>query len=231
MMRTSPIHPLTHARSLLPVFALFLLLSAGASLAAENNFDAALLEIQHRWAVANYSTEGKAQKTAFEALLEDARALAKTHPERAEALVWHGIVASTYAGVKGPFGAMSLAKEAREALTRAEQMDSSVLDGSVYTSLGTLYYKVPGGLIGFGDKELADTYLKKALQANPDGIDPNYFYGEFLFEQKDYAAARAALLRAQQAPARVDRPLADEGRRKEIAALLQRVNAKMDRQG
>ena len=231
MMRISPIHPLTLARSLFPVFALVMLFAAGASVAADSNFDQALLDIQHRWAVANYSTEGKAQKKAFEALMEDARALAETHPDRAEALVWQGIVASTYAGVKGPFGAMSLAKEARDALTRAEQMDPSVLDGSVYTSLGTLYYKVPGGLIGFGDKNLADTYLKKALQANPEGIDPNYFYGEFLYEQEEYAAARDALLRAQQAPARANRPLADEGRRKEIAVLLQRVNAKMDRQG
>ena len=231
MMRNSPVHQLTLARGLLPVFALMLLLTAAASMAADTSFNEALLDIQHRWAVANYSTEGKAQKKAFATLLDDARALVECHPDRAEALVWQGIVASTYAGVKGPFGAMSLAKEARDVLTRAEQMDPSVLDGSVYTSLGTLYYKVPGGIIGFGDTELASAYLKKALATNPEGIDPNYFYGEFLFEQKEYAAARDALLRAQQAPARVDRPLADEGRRKEISALLQRVNEKMDRQG
>ena len=140
---------------------------------------------------------------------------------------WHGIVASTYAGVKGPFGALSLAKEARDALLAAEALDPSVLDGSVYTSLGTLYYKVPGGLIGFGDKALAEDYLKKALSANPDGIDPNYFYGEFLFEEDNYNAARDALLKAKQAPKRPDRPLADEGRQAEIEALLARVNAKL----
>lgn len=229
-MRISHVLRPAVARSLLPSLAM-LLLAAGACVADDTSFDQSLLDVQHRWAIANYSTDGKEQKKAFDALLQDARALAENHPDRAEALVWQGIVASTYAGVKGPFGAMSLANEARDALTRAEQMDPSVLDGSVYTSLGTLYYKVPGGLIGFGDKDLADTYLKKALQANPEGIDPNYFYGEFLFEQKDYAAARDALLRAQQAPARADRPLADEGRRKEIAALLQRVNAKIARQG
>ena len=89
-MRISPIHPLTLARSLFPVFALVLLFAAGASVAADSNFDQALLDIQHRWAIANYSTEGKAQKKAFEALLEDARALAATHSDRAEALVWQG---------------------------------------------------------------------------------------------------------------------------------------------
>ena len=200
-----------------------------ATTASADTFENTLLDIQHRWAEANYHESGKAQKDAFEALLEDARAFAEANPQRAEAMVWHGIVASTYAGVKGPFGALSLAKEARDALHAAEALDPAVLDGSVYTSLGTLYSKVPGGMIGFGDKNLARDYLKKAIAANPDGIDPNYFYAEFLFEEDDYAAARDALLKAQRAPKRPDRPLADEGRKAEIEALLARVNAKLGR--
>jgi Tfp pilus assembly protein PilF len=124
---------------------------------------------------------------------------------------------------------MSLAKEAREVLMQAEALDPTVLDGSVYTSLGTLYFKVPGGLIGFGDKDLARKYLEKALQQNPDGIDPNYFYGEFLLEQKEYDAARTALRKAKNAPQRPDRPLADEGRQQEIDALLEQVNRKLGR--
>jgi tetratricopeptide (TPR) repeat protein len=186
-----------------------------------------LLDIQHRWAHANYETSGKEQRKVFETLLADARRFSDSHPDRAEALVWHGIVASTYAGVKGPFGAMSLAKEAREKLLAAEALDPDTLDGSVYTSLGTLYYKVPGGLIGFGDKALAQEYLEKALRANPDGIDPNYFYADYLYGQKRYAAAREALLKAQRAPDRPDRELADEGRRREIADLLTQVDRKL----
>jgi tetratricopeptide (TPR) repeat protein len=206
--------------------------SAGtAASAAETAFDEALLSIQHRWAEANYAQEGKAQKEAFASLLDDARELAERNGDRAEALVWQGIVASSYAGVKGPFGAMSLAKEARDALLAAERIDPDALDGSVYTSLGVLYSKVPGGLIGFGDRDIARDYLEKALAANPEGIDPNYFYGEFLFEEKDYAAAREALLKARQAPARSDRPLADEGRRSEISALLARVENELQHSG
>ena len=201
-----------------------------ASLAAKaDEFSDTLQDIQHRWASANYEETGSAQKQAFEALLEDARNFAVTNPGRPEALVWQGIVASTYAGVKGPLGAMSLAKEAREVLMEAEALDPTVLDGSVYTSLGTLYFKVPGGFIGFGDKDLAREYLEKALQQNPDGIDPNYFYGEFLLEQKEYDAARTALLKAKNAPRRPDRPLADEGRQQEIDALLEQVNRKLGR--
>lgn len=191
------------------------------------SFNDALLDVQHRWAQANYRETGRAQKQAFQDLLGDARALAEQNPSRAEALVWQGIVASTYAGVKGPFGAMSLANEAREALLAAEALDPDVLDGSVYTSLGTLYSKVPGGFIGFGDDDVALGYLTRALELNPTGIDPNFFYAEFLFEHEDFEAAREALLRAQDAPHRSNRPLADEGRQLEVAVLLEQVNRQL----
>lgn len=202
-----------------------------APVRADGNFDAELADIQHAWAKANYSLTGRAQKGAFDALLVDARALAAAYPRRAEALIWQGIVASSYAGVKGPFGAMSLAKEAKQSLEQAAELNAEALQGSAYTSLGVLYYKVPGGLIGFGDKELARQYLEKALAMNPDGIDPNYFYGEFLFEQEEYEAARAALEHAKEAAPRADRPLADAGRKKEINALLKQVSDKLARNG
>jgi len=228
MMHSTNTRALRGNHFLIALLAFFLLASA-AALADDAAFDSQLLDIQHRWAQANYNETGKAQKKAFEALLDDARAFAQGNPGRAEPLVWQGIVASTYAGVKGPFGAMSLANEARDALLAAEKLDPQVLDGSVYTSLGTLYAKVPGGFIGFGDKDLARQYLEKAVSANPTGIDPNYFYGEFLFEQEDYSAARDALLKAKSAPSRATRPLADEGRRKEISALLQKIDNKTGR--
>ena len=87
--------------------------------------------------------------------------------------------------------------------------------------------KVPGFPLGFGDDDKARTLLKQALELNPGGIDPNYFYGEFLLEQKEYEAARTALLKAKNAPLRPDRPLADEGRQREVAALLEEVNRKL----
>ena len=108
---------------------------------------------------------------------------------------------------------------------QAEALDPTVLDGSVYTSRDPVS-KVPGGLIGFGDKSLA-VNTSRSGAAEPDGIDPNYFYGEFLLEQKEYEAAKTALLKAKNAPQRPDRPLADEGRQREIDSLLDEVNRKL----
>jgi Tfp pilus assembly protein PilF len=135
-------------------------------------------------------------------------------------------VLSSYAGAKGGLGALSLAKKSRDSLLAAVKFDGAVLRGSAYTSLGALYYKVPGFPIGFGDHDKARDYLRKALTLNPDGIDPNYFYGELLFEDGDYAQSMVYLQKALAAPARADRPVADAGRRSEVNALMSRVRAK-----
>lgn len=215
-----------------PTFRFAALLAALALLAvplqaAPAEFDAELLAIQQAWAQASYETPGgAAQKSAFEALARRAAAFAQRHPQRAEPLIWEGIVLSTYAGAKGGFGALGLAKQARARLDAALKIDPAALDGSAYTSLGTLYYKVPGFPLGFGNHDKARELLQKALALNPGGIDPNYFYGELLLEEGEYAEALRHLEKALAAPPRPNRELADAGRRREIAALIARARAK-----
>ncbi|MNP41387.1 Tetratricopeptide repeat protein [compost metagenome] len=102
------------------------------------------------------------------------------------------------------------------------------MQGSAYTSLAALYDRVPGWPIGFGDADKAEQLLQKALQLNPAGIDSLYFWGDHLYRQKRYAEAKVALQKALQAPPRLGRESADVGRRKEIAALLEDVNKKLD---
>jgi len=212
-----------------PTFALLacVALSQGA-LAQSGDFDTELHAIQQQWAEANYaSASDKAREQSLQSLAERADAFAQHFPGRAEALVWQGIVLSTYAGAKGGLGALGLARDARDKLQAALKLDPEVLDGSAYTSLGTLYYKVPGFPLGFGNDAQAGDYLRKALSVNPDGIDQNYFYGEYLYELGDYVKAERYLQKALAAPPRPDRQLADEGRRREINALMERVHRKM----
>ncbi len=184
-------------------------------------FDEDLAAIQSDWAVANYqTTDKKAALSAFESLAERTHALAEANPDRAEPLVWEGIVLSSWAGKKGGLGALGLAKQARTVLDEARALDPSVLHGSVYTSLGALYYKVPGWPVGFGDDDQAAEYLVQALKMNPHGIDPNFFYGDFLLEQGQDAEARAYFEKALAAPPRPGREVADAGRRDEIRQRL-----------
>jgi len=202
-------------------------LLAGPARAADAAFDAELLSLQQAWAKVNYETPaGDAREQAFDALEKRAEKFTQQHPDRAEALIWEGIIESSYAGAKGGLGALSLAKEARGNLEKAIKINPAALDGSAYTSLGTLYYKVPGFPVGFGDHDKAEKLLKRALELNPNGIDPNYFYAEFLYEEGKYAQALQHLDKAGKAAPRPGREVADKGRRAEIAALSSRVKAK-----
>ena len=179
--------------------------------------------LQRQWEQVKYRTAPAEQEKAYQALAESAAAVRTKHGNRAEAQIWYGIVMASYAGSKGGLGALTLAKDAKAALERALELDAKALSGSAYTSLGSLYYQVPGWPIGFGSDAKARELLDKALALNPDGIDPNYFLGDFLFRQRDYDGARKALEHALKAPARPDRLLADEGRRAEIKELLAKL--------
>lgn len=201
------------------------LLSGPLAAAAGMNED--LLTIQQRWAKVNYETPKSAQEKAFEELTRDARKLVEANPGRAEPLVWLAIVTSSDAGATGGIGALGKVKEARKLLEQAEKLDAQALDGSVYTSLGSLYYQVPGWPIGFGNDRKAEEYLQKALQVNPDGIDPNYFYGDFLLEEGKPDEAVRYLEKAQAAAPRPDRALADSGRQQEITTKLQLARSKL----
>jgi tetratricopeptide (TPR) repeat protein len=198
-----------------------------ASMASLADINDEIVKIQHQWARANYATAENEQEKAFEKLVAEARKLAELNPGRAEPKVWLAIVLSTDAGVTGGFGALGKVKEARRQLEAAEKIDPNVLDGSIYTSLGSLYYQVPGWPIGFGDDEKAELYLKKALSMNPDGLDPNYFYGDFMLEEDNYAEAVKYLEKAAAAPARPGRPLADKGRQAEVQEKLQLARKKI----
>ena len=192
-----------------------------------NSFDDGLAAIQNEWAAAKYQTADKAARNdAFLAVIEHAADFSAQHPDRAEALAWEGIVLSTYAGEVGAMSAMKYAKAARAALEKAEALDATALDGGVYASLGALYSKVPGGFIGFGDDQLAAQYFAKALAIDADNIDNNFFYGEFLLDQGDYAQARAVLEHALAAPPITERPVFDAGRRAEIRDLLDAARLK-----
>ena len=195
--------------------------------AVQAGLDSDLLAIQKQWAEANYATPEQQQEQAFEVLVTNARSLNERYPDSAEPKVWLAIVLSSDAGVNGGLSALGKVKEARRLLEAAIQIDATVLDGSAYTSLGSLYYQVPGWPIGFGDAEKAETYLKQALAINPDGIDPNYFYGDFLLEEGNYPEAVRYLEKARSAAPRPDRPLADRGRQQEISARLVQASSKL----
>ncbi len=200
----------------LRAFATVFLLLAVQTVWAETG----LTDIQQQWDRTNFTLTGKAQIESFEQLQADSEAYTAAHPGQAEGWLWRGIVDSSFAGAKGGLGALGLAKRARKHFDQAIAIDGDAMQGSAYSSLGTLYYSVPGWPIGFGDDDKAEELLKKGLSLDPDGIESNYFYAGFLVDQKKPTQAREFYQKALSAPPRAGRAIADKGRREQIRAAI-----------
>ncbi|MEH6444545.1 MAG: hypothetical protein V7784_11660 [Oceanospirillaceae bacterium] len=183
-----------------------------------------VLHLQKQWANIKYQTPKKERQADFKWLSKEASQALNLYPNSTELLIWQGIILSTYAGEKGGLGALSIVKKAKVMFEKALDKNPEALQGSAYTSLGSLYYQVPGWPLGFGNDKKAEKYLLQALKLNPNGIDSNFFYGDFLLDQGRKKQAKKVLNKALQAPLREDRPLADKGRRLEIQALLKKLS-------
>ncbi len=215
---------------LLSIIASFWLM-AGVSVLADDALDPAIVELQHEWAKANYNTPANSQEAAFKALSAKASEVADTSPNQAEAKIWHAIILSGYAKVISGWAklnALKLVDQSKTLLLESIALNPNALHGSAYTSLGSLYYKVPVWPISFGDKDKAKEYLEKSLEMNPKGIDSNYFYADFLYEQGRYVRAVEYYERAIAAPARPGREDADQGRRKEAKEGLLKAKQKLN---
>lgn len=207
---------------LIRVFALSLaFVLNGPVLAA--SADETIRPIQEQWAEIKYRQPENKQADLYRDLAVKTHKLAEANPYQAEVLIWEGIIVSSEAGARGGLGGLSLAKEARQLLEESLKLNEGALNGSAYTSLATLYAKVPMWPIGFGDKKKAEELFKKSLTINPTGIDPNFFYGEYLVDHDRVAEGRSYLEAALKAPPRPGRELADKGRRQEIQALLNKI--------
>jgi len=187
-----------------------------------------LAAVRTAWAQIKYQLPKDQRGDAYQKLQNRAQRVSAAHPGQAAPLVWQAIVSASLADERGAFsGALNYAKQARDLLLQASTLPADEMRASLYSSLGTLYYQVPGWPIGFGDNDKAREYLLKALAIDPDGIDDNWFYADFLIDQGDYQGAVNALRHALQAPPRPGRPVADAGRRAEINAALSKAKAKL----
>ena len=188
--------------------------------------------LQGEWARIKYQVADKdTQLDLIHKLEEHAAKVSAYYRDRPEPKIWEGIILSTDAGIVKGLSALGKVEKAKKLFEASLQQSPTAMDGSAHTSLGSLYYQVPGWPVAFGDDEEAEKHLKMAIQLNPDGIDPNFFYGDFLLQDDRYAEAKPYLEHALMAPNRSGRELADAGRRQEIKAALAKIDQKMKDSG
>lgn len=184
------------------------------------SLDDSLRNIEAEWASIYYNTPKSKQGPALVQLLDKTTNLSKQYPNAAEPIFWQAVVKATYADHQDAFSALSAIHEARDLLIKAIKINPEAMSGSAYVTLGTLYYMVPKWPVAFGDDNAAKQMLETALKINPDGIDANYFYGEFLLLHNKPKDAALYFERAAAAPVRTEQPYADNQLKAEARLAL-----------
>lgn len=206
----------------------FVTMVLGLSLAAPASAQSMREGVNHirsAWEHITYEVRGSSTQTRqLDQLADEAAALVRQYPDQAAPLLWQGIVVSEQANRANIFHKLGLAKRARDILARAYKINPDAERGGVAMSLAVLYYKVPGSPIGFGDDDRAGSLLHHALELDPNGLDANYFMGDYLHDQGDDAGAARYLRQALKAPHDANRPVWDAGRRREVQALLKKTS-------
>jgi len=209
---------------------LIILLCALFAFAATNaraGYDEDLAALQQRWATIRYEMKGDEQKKQLEKLIVEADQFAQKNPDKADGYIWAGVIRGSLAEAVNGLSALGTVKDAKANLEKAIAIDPKAEDGYAYSVLGLLYSKVPS-MVSFGDKKKAKELLLKGLEINPNGMNTNYFYAQFLFEDGDYKKALPYIERAAQAqpPRPPETSLAVSNRQREIRELAEKIKAK-----
>ncbi len=210
--------------------SIMLLVSISPTTRASDNkaLDTDILAVAEEWARIKYlSKDDSERKEKMEVCGAKADALVTRYPGRVEALIWDGIVTSERASLTWGLSALNHASRARDLLLQAYKMDPKALDAGAPTSLGVLYYRVPGFPLGWGDTDKARQFLEEAIRDAPNGRDAHYFYADFLYEQGDYRKAEEVLKVALSLPHHPERPIWDLYFPKVMDGLLAKVQAKL----
>lgn len=201
-------------------FVALLLLSAQCL--AENLNDS-LQSIESEWASIYYSTPKQHQGAAYNRLLDKTINLSRQFPGNAEPFIWEAIVKATNADHQDPVSALEAVHEARDLLLKAIRINPQAMNGAAYVTLGTLYYMTPKWPIAFGDDATAKKMLQTALKINPNGIDSNYFYANYLLLNDNLKEAEKYYERAIAVPARTEQLYADNQLKEEAKLALKQT--------
>jgi len=199
-------------------FVVFLSLFTAPAIASE--LSDAISELESAWSVTYYQGSEAQQQQVYPRLLKEAAELAQHYPDSADPKIWQATIIAANAALESSLTVLSSLESAKSLLEQAIRQNPSALDGAAYVTLGTLYYRVPGWPISFGDNDKAEQLLKTSLSINPNGIDANYFYADFLLRQNRTSEAEDYLRKAVQAPIRKRQFFADSQLQNEAKQVL-----------
>jgi tetratricopeptide (TPR) repeat protein len=192
-----------------------------------DNLKHSLTKLESDWSAVFYNTPEPKKAAGYKQLLNQSILLAAEFPERPEPLFWEAVIKATYAEHLDAISALDSIKQARDLLIKALEIDPHTMNGSAYVTLGTLYYMTPGWPIAFGDNNKAREMLETALKINPDGIDVNYYYADYLLANNELNAAEKYFEKAAKMPIGPEQSYADKRLKEEAKIALLKTKKKI----
>jgi len=199
----------------------FLLLFSQVCFANDISHD--INQVEQTWAKIYYGQLKSEQRSNYLLLLKKVSQLSERYSDSLELKVWQAIVIASNAANESPFVALESIKKAKNILEQVIEKQPSTLNGAALVTLGTLYYMTPGWPVSFGDTDKAKALLKKALEINPDSIDSNYFYADYLLSENQFEAAKKYFRLALNASVRPFQSYADQQLKHEALLALEKT--------
>ena len=184
-------------------------------------------KIESEWAQIYYSQNDQEQKDAYPKLIDKTNQLITKHPKSVELSIWKAILISTNAEFENPFTALKSINIAKNLLESSIQKQPKALDGAAFVVLGTLYYMTPSWPISFGNQSKAEQLLKKGLEMNPNSIDANYFYADYLLSKNKIKKASKYFKLALNTPVRSTQQYADKQLKNEALTALKNTEQRI----
>ncbi len=146
----------------------------------------------------------------------------KLEPKRVEGYYWYAVNLGSYGLIKGIFSALRNARSGRDALLEAAKIDATYQWCGPLRILGKYYQEVPGGIISFGDKKIAQEYFEKAIQTCPNFRLNTIYLGILKKKEGEKSLALELFKKAQTLP-NLDGKNEEERYAKELAENIKSV--------
>lgn len=202
---------------------LFIVLLLGFSPVIASPLKNTIDGLESEWAHIYYGMPKAQQAIAYQQLLEKTVKLAGQYPDNPDVLYWQAVAKANYAAYQSELAALDTIHEVRDLLQKVIAINPETMEGSAYVVLGTLYHLTPPWPIAFGDDDKANELLQAALKINPDGIDSNYFYGNYLLSEDHLEEAERHFAKAMAAPVRPEQVYVDNELKKEAKTALENM--------
>ncbi len=180
-------------------------------------------ELENNWAKVRYQVPENMRMNEFNALLISMSHAPLECLNSAEYQIVEAMIKGSMAKLQSRLSALKKIHQIKRHLEKAIKKKPVAMNGQAWILLGLLYDKSPGWPLSIGDDEKAEKAYLEGLKYSQDGLDANYYYGDFLRRKGLIEQAQKYLLKASQLKQRRGHEIADQARLQDVQRSLAKL--------